>query len=178
MKKFSALLLLGAVLLSSLTACGGQTPAPSAAESTRSETTILSSDAAATSSTAAETPPAPAARKLKMTVNGQTISVVLYDTPTADALYEALPMELDFSDYNGTEKIAYPPAALPTAGEPDGCDPAIGDLCLYAPWGNLCVFYRDFRYSPSLIKLGHVENGMDVLSGMNGDFTVTLERAA
>ena len=112
-----------------------------------------------------------------MTVNGQEVLITLYDTPTANALYAALPMELNFSDYNGTEKIAYPPEVLPTEGEPDGCDPDVGDLCLYAPWGNLCIFYQDFRYSQSLIKLGHVESGMDILSGMCGDFTVSLEKA-
>lgn len=121
--------------------------------------------------------PEPAVRKLKMTVAEQTITIVLYDTPTADALYEALPMELNFSDYNGTEKIAYPPETLPTEGEPDGCDPEVGDLCLYAPWGNLCIFYQDFRYSDSLIKLGYVESGMDILTDINGDFTAVLERA-
>ena len=118
----------------------------------------------------------PTVKKLKMTIQGQAIIVVLYDTPTADALYAALPMEPEFSDYNGTEKIAYPPEALPSEGEPDGCDPDVGDLCLYAPWGNLCIFYRDFRYSQSLIKLGHVESGMEVLTGQSGDFTVTFER--
>lgn len=102
-------------------------------------------------------------RKLKMTVEGREISIILYDTPTANALYEMLPMELNFSDYNGTEKIAYPTDELPTEGEPDGCDPDEGDFCLYAPWGNLCIFYHDFRYSDSLIKLGHVETGMDIL---------------
>ena len=121
--------------------------------------------------------PEPAVRKLKMTVAEQTITIVLYDTPTADALYEALPLELNFSDYNGTEKIAYPPETLPTEGEPDGCDPEVGDLCLYAPWGNLCIFSQDFRYSDSLIKLGYVESGMDILTDINGDFTAVLERA-
>lgn len=114
--------------------------------------------------------------KIKMVINGQEIGITLYDTPTANALYEALPMELSFSDYNGTEKIAYPPETLPTEGEPDGCDPEIGDFCLYAPWGNLCIFYQDFRYSQSLIKLGHVDIGMETLTGMGEDFTITLER--
>ena len=59
--------------------------------------------------------------------------------------------------------------------ETDGCDPNVGDLCLYAPWGNLSVFYKDIRYSNSLILLGHIDSGMDVISGMNGDFSVTLE---
>lgn len=61
---------------------------------------------------------------------------------------------LDFEDYNNIEKISYLTQKLPTAGEPDGCDPDVGDLCLYAPWGNLSIFYQDFRYSTSLIKLG------------------------
>ncbi len=112
-----------------------------------------------------------------MTIDGQEISILLYDTPTANALYEALPMELEFSDFNGTEKIAYPPEALPTEGEPDGCDPDTGDLCLYAPWGNLSIFYQDFRYSDGLIKIGRVESGMELLSGINSDFAAVLEKA-
>lgn len=52
-----------------------------------------------------------------------------------------------------------------------------GDLCLYAPWGNLSVFYQDFRYSNSLILLGHIDSGIDVISSMNGDFSATLEAA-
>ncbi|MGN0167525.1 MAG: cyclophilin-like fold protein, partial [Acetatifactor sp.] len=77
--------------------------------------------------------------------------------------------------FNGVEKISYLTEELPTEGEPDGCDPDVGDLCLYAPWGNLSVFYQDFRYSNSLILLGHIDSGMDVISGMNGDFSATLE---
>ena len=40
----------------------------------------------------------------------------------------------------------------------------------------MCIFYQDFRYSKSLIKLGRVTSGMEVLSGMKGDFTASLER--
>ena len=197
MKKIVSFLLLSAFALCCLSACAGPSSTPrsdaptnpteseSSAESTLpaesiapTETTTASNESPEPSGEDATEPveTAPTERKLKMTVDGQEISIILYDTPTANALYEALPMELNFSDYNGTEKIAYPPDTLPTEGEPDGCDPDVGDLCLYAPWGNLCIFYQDFRYSQSLIRLGHVESGMDVLAGMSGDFTVTLER--
>lgn len=114
-------------------------------------------------------------RKLKMTVDGQEIPVTLYETPAANALYEMLPLELSFEDFNGIEKISYLSQELPTDGEPDGCDPDVGDLCLYAPWGNLSVFYQDFRYSDDLILLGHVDSGMELLAGQNEDFSVTLE---
>ena len=197
MKKIVSFLLLSAIALCSLSACAGQSSAPKSdaitdptesessaestlpAESTAPTETPTASDKSPEPSGEAATEPvetASAERKIKMTVDGQEITIILQDTPTANALYEALPMELNFSDYNGTEKIAYPPDTLPTEGEPEGCDPDVGDLCLYAPWGNLCIFYQDFRYSQSLIKLGHVESGMDVLAGMDGDFTVMLER--
>lgn len=116
-------------------------------------------------------------RKLKMTVDGQEISITLYDTPTANVLYEMLPLELTFEDFNGIEKISYLPQELQAEGEADGCDPDVGDFCLYAPWGNLSVFYQDFRYSDSLILLGHIDSGIELLSRQSRDFTAALETA-
>ena len=86
-------------------------------------------------------------------------------------------MQNIFEDFNGIEKIAYLDNELTTEGEPDGCDPDVGDLCLYAPWGNLSIFYNDFRYSNSLIKLGHIDSGMDIISSMDEDFSASLEKA-
>ena len=40
-------------------------------------------------------------RKLKMTVNGQEVAITLYDTPAANALYDMLPLDLTFEDFNG-----------------------------------------------------------------------------
>ena len=115
-------------------------------------------------------------RKLRMIVDGQEISITLYDTPAANALYDMLPLDLNFEDFNSIEKISYLSQELPTEGEPDSCDPDVGDLCLYAPWGNLSIFYQDFRYSDSLIMLGYIDSGMDVISEIDEDFRVALER--
>lgn len=114
-------------------------------------------------------------RKVKMTIDGQEIFITLYDTTAANALYDMLPLDLSFEDYNGVEKISYLSQTLPTTGEPDGYDPDIGDLCLYAPWENLSVFYQDFRYSDGLILLGHIDSGMDLISAHDGEFSATLE---
>lgn len=111
-----------------------------------------------------------------MIVDGQEISITLYDTPAANALYDMLPLDLNFEDFNSIEKISYLSQELPTEGEPDSCDPDVGDLCLYAPWGNLSIFYQDFRYSDSLIMLGYIDSGMDVISEIDEDFRVALER--
>lgn len=119
--------------------------------------------------------PETAERKAKLTINGQEFDVTLYDTPAADALYNMLPLTLTFEDFNNTEKIAYMDNELPTDGEPNEFDPDIGDLCLYAPWGNLSIFYKDFRNSTGLISLGHIDSGIDIIGNLSDAFTATLE---
>ena len=116
-------------------------------------------------------------KKAKLTINGQEFVVTLYDTPAANALYEMLPLELTFADFNGIEKIAYMEDELPTAGEPAAFDPDVGDLCLYAPWGNLSLFYKDFRNSNGLVSLGRLDAGIEVIGGIQEDFSAVLERA-
>lgn len=84
-------------------------------------------------------------------------------------------MEVEFSDYNGIEKIAYLPETLPTDGEPDGYNPQEGDFCLYVPWGNLSLFYSDFRYSQSLILLGTVESGRESIPHLDETESVLIQ---
>ena len=115
-------------------------------------------------------------KSILLIVDGQEIAITLYDTPAANALYDMLPLELTFEDFNHIENIIYLPEELPTEGEPDGCDPDIGDFCLYEPWGNLSIFYQDFRESNGLIPLRHIESGIEILSGMTDDFTAILEK--
>lgn len=188
MKK-GLLILLGVLLCFGLVACAGQqaTPPVSELSSTQeqsdtqnsTETTenqSTSSQATEPSSSNTETPET-GERKVKLTVDGQLFDVTLYDTPAANALYDMLPLELTFEDFNGIEKIAYMDNELPTEGEPSEFDPDVGDLCLYAPWGNLSIFYNDFRNSNGLISLGHIDSGMGMIAEMNSDFSATLDKA-
>ena len=116
--------------------------------------------------------------RLTMTVDGQVVSITLLDNPTARSLWNQLPLTLEFEDFNGTEKIAYPPEDLSQEGAPNTYDPSAGDVTVYGPWGNLAIFYEDFGNSTGLIPVGHIDSGLEVLSGQDGDFTATLERAA
>ena len=52
--------------------------------------------------------------------------------------------------------------------------PKAGDVCIYVPWGNISVFYEDFRYTDDLVYLGHVEQGLDILSTQQSDFKVNF----
>ena len=79
-----------------------------------------------------------------------------------------LPLDLNFSDYNNTEKIAYPPEKIDTSNTTSGTVPKAGDLTIYAPWGNLALFYRDWSYSSSLIPLGSIESGVERIPALDG----------
>lgn len=106
---------------------------------------------------------------------GKQAVVVLDDHPAARDLLSMLPMTVTFEDYNGIEKIGYLQRKLHTEGSPSNCDPSIGTFAYYAPWGNLSVFYQDFRHSEGLVPLGRIESGMNSLARMQGDFSVRLE---
>lgn len=114
--------------------------------------------------------------KAKLIVGGEELSVTLYDTPAANDLYSMLPLELTFKDYNGIEKIGYLPRELNTDGEPSEFDPTVGDLALYKPWGNLSIFYNEFRLSSGLISLGKIDSGIELFAAQDGDFTVLLTK--
>ena len=113
-------------------------------------------------------------RKLEIQIGSRTVTAVLYESAAAKELLAQLPLTLTLTDYNATEKIADLPKRLSSSGAPDGFTPSAGDIAYYAPWGNLAIFYRPFRYSKHLIHLGKIENGgIHELSGP-GDRKVTI----
>lgn len=65
-----------------------------------------------------------------------------------------MPLQLKFEDYGSVERVAYLPKELNLGNSPRSSDPKKGDIAYYAPWGNLAVFVRDFRFSENLIPLG------------------------
>ena len=112
--------------------------------------------------------------KIRLTINGKAISATLTTNGTAKDFLSLLPMTLTLDDYAATEKIAYLPRKLSTAGAPAGSDPSVGDIAYYAPWGNLAIFYRDSRYARGLIPLGRIDSGIEALS-VSGPLKVTIE---
>ena len=116
--------------------------------------------------------------RIKLTVNSEEIYVNLENNKSVQDFISMLPLTLNVEDYNSTEKIATLPRKLTTEGSPDGYTPKVGDFAYYAPWGNLSMFYNDFRYSDSLIKLGTFENGgINKIKNIDNDFTIKIEKA-
>jgi hypothetical protein len=60
---------------------------------------------------------------------------------------------VQLEDYSKTEKISDLPKKLTREGASAGAEPSVGDIAYYAPWGNLALFYKNFRYSDGLILL-------------------------
>jgi hypothetical protein len=112
--------------------------------------------------------------KIRIHVAGTSMTGTLADNATARDFVSLLPLTVTLEDYAGTEKISELPKRLSTAGAPAGFDPAVGDITYYAPWGNLAIFYRDFRYSSGLIKLGAIESGGAALN-RPGSLRATIE---
>ena len=105
------------------------------------------------------------------------VVIKLADNAATQSLRSMLPAELEFKDFNNTEKIAYPPNKLNVNGAQKGHAPKAGDMCIYVPWGNICIFYHDYKFSSDLVYLGHVEQGLDALSSQSNDFKVKLAEA-
>lgn len=72
-------------------------------------------------------------------------------------------MQLAAEDYAATETIATLPRKLSLDGAPPGYTPQACDLAYYAPWGNLALFYKPFRHSPGLVRLGRIEGELAAL---------------
>lgn len=113
--------------------------------------------------------------KIAINIDGARLTARLFDNASVSDLVSMLPLELTLVDYAATEKIGYLPRRLTTEGAGPFGEEAIGDIAYYAPWGNLAFFYRPYRYSRGLIRLGRLDGDVNPLL-RDKKFTVRIER--
>lgn len=114
--------------------------------------------------------------KIKMITSDRTITATLVDNAATQDFLSRLPLEIEFEDYNRTEKIFYPSPKLNIDGVKRGCAPVPGDITIYAPWGNVAIFYKSWSQSSDLIRIGHIDgDGIEALKGA-GSITVRIEK--
>lgn len=116
--------------------------------------------------------------RIKLTFEGNEIYAIINNSKAGNDFLSLLPLSVKAEDFNSTEKIFYLSKKLNTQNEPDGINPKAGDITYYAPWGNIAIFYKNFRYSNNLIYLGKFENTSDIekLSNIKGNFDIRIER--
>ena len=100
--------------------------------------------------------------KAVLVIDGSRLPVTLRNEPSANDLYSRLPVTLSFKDFSGMEKIAYFDKRLDETGQ--------------KVWGNLSIFYVDFKDDRNLIPIGRLESGLDIVKA-HDSFTATLEKA-
>ncbi|MBZ9890004.1 MFS transporter [Mesorhizobium sp. BR1-1-3] len=100
-----------------------------------------------------------ATMRLRFIFGDQDFTATLEDNPSAHDLVSILPLDLTIDDYSTNEKIAYLPRKLTEEGSGRFGNEATGDLCYYAPWGNLAMFHGPYRWSRGLIRLGRLAQG-------------------
>ncbi len=113
--------------------------------------------------------------KLRITVDDTVLTATMLDTTASKDFMALLPLTVTLKDYAGEEKVCDLPKKLSTQGSPAGYDPELGDITYYAPWGNLALFYHDRGYAQGLVKLGHLDGGVDLLAGKRTDISARFE---
>ena len=121
--------------------------------------------------------PGETSMKVKISVGDRTITATMEDNAAGRDFFSRLPLEVTLNDYNNTtEKLFYPDPALTTEGVARGCAPTSGDITIYAPWGNVAIFCKNWSHSNDLIKIGRIDgNGIEALN-IGGDIAVKFER--
>lgn len=169
------------IMIFSLTGCGYNTDSRESNPSTQSDKNSDGGNKKSESSVTKETSSTGGGvsvenARIKFKFGNEEVIAKMYDNPTSRAFLVQLPITITFEDYAGLEKTGYPPKILTTKGAPSGADPKLGDLALYAPWGDLVVYYGESKYANGLIILGHIESGVEKFSEMGQKSTVTIER--
>ncbi|TLD82534.1 cyclophilin-like fold protein [Helicobacter trogontum] len=113
--------------------------------------------------------------QIKLLFNNQELLVNLDKNETSKEFYQSLPLELEFSDFIGKEKIAHLPNELKNNNS-NGYEPEIGDLFYYAPWGNIGIFYEKQPFNRDIIFLGKVQGNLELLRAQKGNFKVKITR--
>ena len=114
---------------------------------------------------------APEVKKMEITVNNHSFSVLLENNKTAEAFRKLLPFEASMSDLNHNEKYYYLPQDLPVNARQVSQIHA-GDIMLF---GNNCLvlFYKSFSTPYAYTPIGRVENPAD-LAKLLGKGNVTV----
>jgi hypothetical protein len=97
--------------------------------------------------------------RIRLTFADQDFTATLETNPAARDFLRQLPLDLRIEDYGGSEKIAYLPTPLTEADAGPISDPSPGDICYFAPWGNLAMYHGDYSNYPRLIRLGRLDDG-------------------
>jgi hypothetical protein len=104
-----------------------------------------------------------------------TIDVsIVEDNATARSFLSRLPLTLEFEDFNGREKISYPPGGLDVVES--GHDSETGDFIYYVPWGNVGFYYNaaGIQFDNDVVLIGRYDATPEQLVGIEGGVSISI----
>ena len=114
--------------------------------------------------------------RIRLTVDGQTATATLNDTPTARDFASLLPLALNMHDLFGREKPGQLPR--PLTSHKGQSTYQLGDLGYWAPSHDLAIFYADDGQTipiPGIVIIGRIDSGLQVIANAGGSFQLTIE---
>ena len=170
MKKF--LLLTLCFLILGLTACSQSHP--SSRDKSASSTIITSSSTTARTNAYLRQL---SGKQIRLTIGDQSFTVDLYDNPTANDLYDQLPLTLTVNDYAGwDEKVIRLDKKLSMQDAPDGDEPLYPEVGYYEPGNWIALYYGKIGYWSGKIPLGKISATNEQLKKLPDGETVTIEK--
>ena len=113
--------------------------------------------------------------KMKITVNGRTLTATLEDNVTTRAFVEKMPVTLPMMDLYGREMCYRFPEALPTDNARSrGYE--VGEIVYYPPMHSFVIMYKQNGEHFQMQSIGRVDSGVEIFNGI-GDVDVRFEKA-
>ncbi len=99
---------------------------------------------------------------------------IVEDNATVRRFLSRLPLTIEFEDFNGREKLGYPPGGLDVVES--GHDSENGDFIYYVPWGNLGFYYNaaGIEFDNNVVLIGRYEATPVQLVGVEGNVSISI----
>ncbi|WP_344250885.1 cyclophilin-like fold protein [Isoptericola hypogeus] len=166
---------LPAALLVLLTGCSSE-PSSSAPSTPAAGTSSAPSPSEPTPSAASEADDGVVGTVVRFSSDEAEVDVLIdQDTPAVRDFLSMLPLSLEFEEYNGREKIAYPPRPL-ERGDTPGSQPVDGDFIYFEPWGNFGFYYNaeGSGFEETTVHLGTFDATLGELERLEGAVAVDV----
>ena len=114
--------------------------------------------------------------KVKIDVNGKTVTATLIDSKTTRDFIALLPLTLTMKDLFGREKFGHLPRAISGEG-PRTRTYEVGQIVYWSPGPDVAIYYRpddEEIPAPGIIVLGKLDSGVGTF-GVPGSVRVAIE---
>lgn len=122
-------------------------------------------------------------RKLKITAGDVTATATMFDTPTADAIWEALPIRASANIWGDEIYFGIPVMLQEAEDAKEVVD--MGALGYWSPGHAFCIFFgptpmslgNEIRPASPVNVFGQIDGDAEVFYDVEGDAIVLLEQA-